>query len=184
MVEDQEYDRPPLNLDDVITTPLDRDEAGGARRRLWPRLLAWGLFLAALAAILWGGFQYRQQIVDYWPAATRLYDFFGIEVKAPTGYGLRVPPGTIRARRESENGIPILVISGEIVNESDRPQKVSRMRITLLDREGDDAKTLKEWIFTPDAQTLASGRRMPFRTSVANPPAEAKAVRIKFLIGN
>ena len=135
-------------------------------------------------AILWGGYQYRQEIVNQWPAATRLYDFFGMEVRAPSGYGLRVPSATIRARRESENGVPILVISGEIVNESDRPQQVSRMRITLLDKEGDGAKTLKEWIFTPEARTLSPGRRMPFRTSVANPPADAKAVRIKFLIGN
>jgi predicted Zn finger-like uncharacterized protein len=183
MVEEQGYDRPPLNLDDVITTPLDRNADGG-QRRLWPRLVGWGLFAVALLAILWGGYQYRQQIVDHWPAATRIYDFVGLEVKPPSGYGLRVPPATIRARRESENGIPILVISGEIVNESDRPQQVSRMRITLLDKEGDDSKALKEWIFTPEARSLPPGRRVPFRTSVANPPAEAKAVRIKFLIGN
>ncbi len=184
MVEEQEYDRPPLNLDDVITTPLDRDGNGSGRRRLWTRVVGWSLLLLVLVAILFGGYQYRQRIVDHWPAATRLYDFFGLKVKPPSGYGLRVPPSTIRNRREAENGIPILVISGEIVNESDRPQQVSRMRITLLDKEGDDAKTLKEWIFTPEARTLSPGRRMPFRTSVANPPAEAKAVRIKFLIGN
>lgn len=183
MVEEQEIDRPPLNLDDVLTTPLD-PEAGNPGRRRWPRLAAWGLLLIVFAAILWGGYQYRQQIVNHWPAATRVYDFIGLQVKPPSGYGLRVPPSTIRARRETENGVPTLIIAGEIVNESDRPQQVSRMRIALLDKESDDAKTLKEWIFTPEARTLSPGRRMPFRTSVADPPAGAKAVRIKFLIGN
>ena len=130
-----------------------------------------------------GGYRFRQEIVDRWPPAAKVYDFLGVEIKTPTSFGLVVPKETIRARRQSADSTPILVISGDIVNRSSRPQKVGRMRITLLDKEGSDGKELRNWIFTPEARTLKPGSKMSFRSSITNPPAAAKAVKIKFMTG-
>src|SRR5262245_29836789 len=107
--------------------------AGEAPRRgALSRVLVWFVFVFIVAAIVLGGYRYRQSIVDIWPPARKLYQVLGIHVDTPW---LAVPPESIRFRRESENGTPILVVSGEILNPSDKPQRVAPMRIVLLDKE-------------------------------------------------
>lgn len=175
------YDPPPLGLEDVVTAPLDKRGRRGSVAGSLSRVAVWLLFIGVIGAIVWGGYRYRQEIVNRWPMATRVYDFLDIKVKPPAGYGLHVPKGTIKARRESENGVPILVISGEIVNGSAKPLKVGRMRITLLDKDARNANELRSWIFTPGARTLGPSKRMIFQTSISNPPNGARAVRIRFV---
>jgi predicted Zn finger-like uncharacterized protein len=175
------YDPPPLGLEDVVTAPLDGRSRGRGFAGTISRFAVWFMFIGVVGSIVWGGYRYRQEIVDRWPMATRVYDFLDIKVRAPMGYGLHVPKGTIRARRASENGVPILVISGEIVNGSAKPILVGRMRITLLDEDSGTANELRTWIFTPGARTLGPSKRMVFQTSISNPPTSARAVRIKFV---
>jgi serine/threonine protein kinase len=97
--------------------------------------------------------------------------------EAPSVYSLRVPQESLKFRRESEGGIPVLVVSGEIVNQSDKPQRVAPMRILLLDKENRVLRTERVKI---DDRTLDPGKRLPFQTSIPNPPPEAAAVRITF----
>ncbi len=189
---DKAYEPPPLTLDDEITAPLDRDAGRRPRGRLWPRLAAWFLFIFVIALIVGGGYRYRNEIVRRWPPAEKLYSTLGIPVSAPTApdkstpppvrkAALVVPESSIKIERESRDDTPILVISGQIRNESDQPQAVGRMRITLTD--GED-KSLKSWLFAPEARTLEPGASMTFRSSVTNPPAEAKKVRFDFVSDN
>jgi predicted Zn finger-like uncharacterized protein len=188
---DSTYEPPPLTLDDEITTPLDRDATRRPRGRLWSRLAAWFLFIFVIALIIGGGYRYRQDVVRRWPPAGKLYSALGISVRAPQQEqkekkkapvvkkaALVVPESSIKFERESQDGKPILVISGQIRNESDRPQAVGRMRITLTDA---DDKALKSWLFAPEARTLSPGASMTFRSSVESPPAAAKKVRIDFV---
>ena len=94
-----------------------------------------------------------------------------------------MPKGTIRARRASENGVPVLVISGEIVNKLSRPRPVGRLRITLLDEDSDNANELRSWVFSPGNRTLGPSKRMAFQTSISKPPEGVRAVRITFISG-
>jgi len=153
-------------------------DAEGARgRRGASRVLVWFLFVFIVAAIVLGGYRYRQDVVRLWPPATRLYQVLGIGVDPPSGYWLRVPEDSIKFRREAEGGIPILVVSGEILNQSDKPQRVAPMRILLLDKENRVLRTERVKI---DDRTLDPGKRLPFQTSIPNSPPEAVAVRITF----
>ena len=156
--------------------PAEAFEAPPRRRGLG-RVLVWFLFVFIVAAILLGGYRYRQDIVGLWPPATKLYQVLGISVDPPSGYWLRVPQDSIKFRRESEGGIPILVVSGEILNQSDKPQRVAPMRILLLDKENRVLRTERVKI---DDRTLDPGKRLPFQTSIPNSPPEAAAVRITF----
>ena len=164
-----------------MTAPLDGRSRSRSFAGMVSRVAVWFMFIGVIASIVWGGYRYRQEIVDRWPMATRVYDFLDIRVRTPVGYGLHVPKGTIRARRASENGVPILVISGEIVNGSAKPIQVGRMRITLLDEDSGNANELRTWVFTPGSRTLGPSKRMVFKTSISNPPTGARAVRIKFI---
>lgn len=151
-------------------------EATPRRARL-ARVLVGFLFVFVVAAIAIGGYRYRQDIVSLWPPATRLYQVLGLKVDPPSGYWLRVPQDSIRFRRESEGGNPILVVSGEILNPSDQPQRLVPMRILLLDKENRVLRTERVKI---DNRTVDPGKRVPFQTSIPNPPSEAAAVRITF----
>jgi predicted Zn finger-like uncharacterized protein len=144
------------------------------RRRGVSRVLIWFVFVFIVAAIVLGGYRYRNDIVQIWPPASRLYQVLGLRID--TGW-LSVPPESIRFRRESEGGIPILVVSGEILNPTDKPQRVAPMRIILLDKENVPLRTERVKI---DDRTLDPGKRMPFKTSIPNPPPEAASVRITF----
>ena len=154
-------------------------EAGASPRRGrgLTRVLVWFLFVFVVAALVLGGYRYRNDIVRIWPPAMKLYEVLKIDTIPPTGLLLRVPQESLRFRRESEGGIPILVVSGEIVNEAARAQRITPMRILLLDKDGRVLRTERVKI---DDRTLEPGKRLPFQTSIPNAPPEAAAVRITF----
>mgnify|MGYP002401261777 CR=1 FL=1 len=155
-----------------------REKAAAPKRgRGLTRVLVWFLFVFVVAALLLGGYKYRNDVVRLWPPAIRLYELLKIDTDPPSGVGLRVPPETLRFNREAEGGMPILVVSGEILNESKRAQKVTPMRILLLDKEG---RVLRAELVKFEDRTLDPGKRMPFRTSIPNAPPEAAAARITF----
>ncbi|MCW5773764.1 MAG: DUF3426 domain-containing protein, partial [Rhodospirillaceae bacterium] len=154
-----------------------RRAEGRAPRSALSRILTWFLFVFILTAVVLGGYEYRQEVVRLWPPATRLYQFLNVSVDPPSGYWLRVPKETIKFRREAEGGIPILVVSGEILNQSDKPQHVAPMRILLLDKEGRVLRTERVKI---DDRVLEPGKKLPFQTSIPNSPPEAVSVRITF----
>lgn len=190
------YAPPSLNLDDVVTEPLentdDRAAADAAgekpkkqkkkrdregRRRLWPRLIAWFLFVFVILAILAGGYFERGEIVSRWPASAKIYKALGIPYTPAKNVGLVVPEGSVRISRSNIGDIPTLIIEGDIENRAKLPQRVSEMRITLVDKEG---KTLKTWTFAPETRLLRPGGSMSFRTSVSRPPPDAVKVTFSF----
>jgi len=151
------YAPPAINLDEVVTEPLqraDEDDDGGkkskkkrkqkkprARRRLWPRLLAWFLFVFVILAIVAGGYRYRGDIATRWPASVRIYNALGIKITPPKGEHLVVPEGSVRISRSSDGDVPTLIIAGDIENRGTLPQRVSEMRIALVDKAGKVLKT-------------------------------------------
>ena len=141
------------------------------------RILVWFLFVFVVAGIALGAHRFRNDIVRIWPPAMKLYEVLAIDVQPPTGYYLQVPQESLRFQRETDGGIPILVVSGEILNPSDKPQRVTPMRILLLDK---DQKVLRTERVKIDDRTLEPGKRLPFKTSIPNAPPEAAAVRITF----
>lgn len=147
------------------------------KRALWPRLLAWFLFVFVIMAIVAGGYKYRGEIVSRWPASAKIYGALGIDVTPPKGTGLVVPEGSVRISRSSDGDIPTLIIAGDIENRAKLPQQVSEMQITLVDKEG---KTLKTWTFQPETRMLRPGGSMSFRTSVRRPPPDAVKVTFSF----
>ena len=156
---------------------VEREGARAPRPRGVSRVLVWFAFVFVLTAIVLGGIQYRQEIVRIWPPAIMLYERLGLDVEPVSGYGLRVPQDSIKFRRESEGGTPILVVSGDILNESKKAQRVTPMRIALLDKENRVLRTERVKI---DDRVLDPGKKLPFQTSIPNYPPEAVAVRITF----
>ncbi|HXP13231.1 MAG TPA: DUF3426 domain-containing protein [Stellaceae bacterium] len=94
---------------------------------------------------------------------------------APAGGGLVIQG--LAPHRATENNIPVLVISGQIVNSSSALQVVPRLRVTLHDAKDN---TVASWTFAPDQASLPPGGSESFETSMAQPSDLASGVVVTF----
>jgi len=163
---------------EIAAREVAASEAEGERgRRGASRVLVWFLFVFVVAAIVLGGYRYRNDVVRIWPPAATIYGWLGLDIEALNGVGLRVVQDSLKFRREAEGGVPILVVGGEILNEAKRSQRLTPMRIDLLDK---DARVLRTERVRIGDRVVDPGKTVPFQTSIPNYPPETTAVRITF----
>ena len=75
----------------------------------------------------------------------------------------------IKTSREIQEGVPILVVEGEIVGASRRRSEVPRLRFAVRDGAGGE---IYAWTALPTRTVLPPGEPLPFRSRLASPPAE------------
>lgn len=172
---------PAANTDDVLTTPVESEKVRRVKRRSRGRWLTLFFFVFVLAVLAFGLYKYRDFVVEKFPWAARYYEMVGFGVNRPAGFGLHVPGDRVKTERGTESGEPILIVTFVVVNETQQPQKIGRLLFKLL---GPEEKELRQWVFTPPDQTIDPGKELPFKTSVTNPPAEARKVSISFISNN
>jgi predicted Zn finger-like uncharacterized protein len=97
------------------------------------------------------------------------------QTPVPAGGGLVIQG--LAPKRAVENNIPVLVISGQIVNSSSALQVVPRLRVTLHDAKNN---TVASWTFSPDQASLPPGGSESFETSMAQPSDLASGVVVTF----
>jgi predicted Zn finger-like uncharacterized protein len=128
---------------------------------------------AAVAAVLFAAVGLRASLVRAIPDLAGLYAAIGLPVNLR---GLEF--SKIKTTYEAHDGIPVLVIEGEIVNVTRQVVEVPRLRFALL---GDDARELYSWTALMPRSVLPEGESLPFRSRLASPPAEGKQVMVRFL---
>lgn len=141
------------------------------------KVLAWLVFVAVVVAIFGGVYKYRQQFIELWPPAVRIYETLGIPVDLPAGWGLTIR--VEQTRRDTDLGDPTLVLEGTIENGSVRTRPVPSVRVTLLA----GSRPVQEWSFVPNKQSLEPGESVGFVTSVRKPDPSATDVHIVFYAG-
>jgi predicted Zn finger-like uncharacterized protein len=137
---------------------------------------AWGGFLAAcllLAACSW---IFRVDIVTLWPRAASAYAAVGAEV---TPDGLTV--SELHSRRETDHGVPLLVVEGEIHNFDRRSREIPGLRAVLRDAHGE---AVLEWPVNLPHDAVRAGREQAFRTVVSDPPPSAVEVEVTLVVAN
>jgi predicted Zn finger-like uncharacterized protein len=117
-------------------------------------------------------FAARQQVVRHLPQTASLYAMVGMPVNLR---GLQFE--NIKTVRELQDGVPVLVVEGDIVGTSSRLTEVPRLRFAVVDRAG---KEIYAWTARPDRTLLPPGESLPFRSRLASPPAEANGVTVRF----
>lgn len=138
-------------------------------------LLAVLVLVAALGAGLWVA---RDEVVGYWPEAERYYDLLGIPV-ASTQLPLKLDQMT--TTRDVEDGLPTLVIQGQVVNVSKVARDVPKLKVIL---EDSDKHELHSWSFSVTDERLLPGASVSFRTSIAQPSEAATNVVVTFDTGS
>jgi predicted Zn finger-like uncharacterized protein len=114
----------------------------------------------------------RHQIVRSLPQTASLYARVGMPVNLR---GLSFE--NIKTVREIDEGVPMLVVEGEIVGTTGRHAEVPRLRFAVTDAGG---KEIYAWTARPSRSLLPPGETLPFRSRLASPPAEASGVSVRF----
>jgi hypothetical protein len=130
------------------------------------------LLLILLAVIGWAAVHYRQSVVRLWPESSRIYGAIGFPVNL-TGIDIR----NVGLRQEVLGGVPVLSVTGKLVNISSRDQAIPALRVVLLD---DSRRELYRWTFDPGVQSLPPGTERDFGTTLSSPPPDARAANVSF----
>lgn len=148
----------------------DRFRKRAALRRGYAR--EWGLLAAGAAALVAGVTVLREPIVRTVPSAAGLYAMAGIEINL-RGMEFR----NVGFERQYENGVPVLAISGRIVNITDRARTVPKVRFSLRDSSNQE---LYRWSMKVRKKPLDPRQSASFAARLAVPPANAHDVEIRF----
>lgn len=144
------------------------------RRRRADRI-GWLALALAILIVVVGGLAARDSIVSAWPASARLYRALGFEIGATEASGLRFR--NVTWQQTVESGVPILIITGEILNISSEPLKVPAIRVGLIDA---GEQELHHWTFAAATEELAAGESTTFTTRLTGPPSGAASLSVRF----
>jgi predicted Zn finger-like uncharacterized protein len=174
----------PVDLPELETVPADEEPAEFAqeppkpheafrhREAVKQRTMsaavaggAWGGLVAACAMVMVAAWIFKVDVVTMWPRASSAYAAMGTEVNA---YGFSV--GELEITRESQHGVPLVVIEGDVRNFDRRRRDVPNLRAMLVDENGN---SVLEWSIPITGGTVSAGERRAFRTVVSDPPPNA-----------
>ena len=183
---DLDEERPRAVRDRRVPAP-EPEKSGGAQdiesvaaRRLratrgslrWPlsRLQTGILALALLDTILVG---WRSDVVRALPQTASFYSLLGLSVNLR---GLVFD--NVATVTEQHEGVPILVVEGNVVNTTRKNEDVPRLKFILRNAAQHE---IYSWTAVPVRASLPPGEGVGFRTRLASPPADARDVVVRFV---
>jgi predicted Zn finger-like uncharacterized protein len=142
------------------------------RRQSWSlsRLQTMILVLLVADAILVG---WRSDIVRVLPQTASLYGAMGLAVNLR---GLSFVD--VVTRTEVSEGVPILVVQGNIVNDAGAETGVPRLKFVVRNAAKNE---IYSWTTAPPRPGLSPHEAVGFRTRLASPPPESHDVLVRFL---
>jgi predicted Zn finger-like uncharacterized protein len=141
------------------------------RRGRWrlPRLSTVVVGLAASLAALIAG---RTTVVRTFPQTASLFAAMHLPVN---WRGLDF--ADVKSSEEFDQGVPVLVVDGRIVNLTNRILDVPRLRIAVRNAAGHEVYA---WTALAQSPILGPRDSLPFRTRLASPPGDARDVVVRF----
>jgi predicted Zn finger-like uncharacterized protein len=130
-----------------------------------------GLALVVLL-IGWAALSFRGDVIAFWPQSASLYKAVGLSLKAK---GIQFVGVTNRV--EIQDGAHVLVVSGRLVNNSNRELPVPPIRIALTNLERHE---LYHWPVVSNVPSLKPGETAPFQARLSNPPRAMHDVEVTF----
>jgi predicted Zn finger-like uncharacterized protein len=157
-----------------IETYAARRERLNAKRRPWrwplSQLQSGVLALLLIDAILVG---WRDDVVRIMPQTASFYSMMGLSVNV-RGVGLE----DIATNTEQHEGVPVLVVEGNLVNTSRKIVDVPRLKFAVRNAAGEE---IYSWTAVPPRATLPPGETASFRSRLASPPPEGHDVLVRFV---
>jgi hypothetical protein len=116
---------------------------------------------------------WRQDVVRVMPQTAPFYALLGMPVNLRGLVFEAVSTGT-----EQHDGVPILVVHGNIANETATIVNVPRLKLAVRNGSGQD---IYAWTAAPPRAALSPGQTVPFRIRLASPPPESRDVLVRFI---
>jgi len=116
---------------------------------------------------------WRTDVVRLLPQTASFYAMMGLAVNVR---GLAFEG--ITTTTEQHEGVPILVVEGSVVNQTNRLLEVPRLRFALRNSGREEIYT---WTVVPPRASAAPGESVAFRTRLASPPVDGRDVLVRFL---
>lgn len=161
--------------EDIETYAARRGKrAGGFPALRWPLspLQSGVLALLIVDALLVG---WRDEFVRIMPQTASFYSMLGLNVNLRgmtfAGVGTSV---------EQSEGTPVLVVDGNIVNDSGKLESVPRLKFAVRNASRQEVYS---WTIAPPRQSLAPGEAIAFHSRLTSPPVEAHDVLVRFVAG-
>lgn len=148
----------------------------GAQRSVGQQLAVaagWTLLALFVGGTAYGFSSYKTDIVRLWPATATLYAAFNDPVDLR---GMEFQQ--VAYKHVYEDGVPVLSISGQVVNVSDARLSVPKVRVGLRD---ENKKELYYWTFGLPETALEPEQSAEFVTRLSAPPVSAKDLEITFV---
>ncbi len=162
----------------ILASARAAEADGGDERTGWWRTataIAGWLLLILVVLGLAGAIVGRNEIVAAFPQSAELYRRVGLSVRLPLGLELR----KIRFEHGEENGIPVLLVRGEIHNVAAYPRDVPPLRVALLDEAG---RELDFGLFEAERRRLDPGAATRFEARIVDPPRKAVNLAVTFAV--
>jgi hypothetical protein len=183
---DPDEDQPAIDIDaadfaehsgepptDIETVAAKRKQPGAKRRRsLWPlsRLQTIILALFILDAVLVG---WRSAVVRALPQTASFYALMGLPVNLR---GLDFDG--VKTSTEGHEGVQILVVEGNILNNTRKGVEVPRIKFVVRNTERQE---IYSWTAVPSRRLLPAGEAVAFHSRLASPPPETHDVVVRFV---
>jgi predicted Zn finger-like uncharacterized protein len=178
---DAPFEAEPEQDENADAPQVEDVETSAARRYPQRSKLAWLrwplsavqsgiLALVLVDAIVIG---WRTDFVRLMPQTASFYAWIGMPVNLR---GLDFD--NLSTATEQHEGVPILVVEGEIFNETRRIVDVPRLRFAVRNAARQE---IYSWTAVLPRTLLSPGDAVPFRTRLASPPPDAHDVLVRFL---
>jgi predicted Zn finger-like uncharacterized protein len=162
-------------------TPAEDIESSADRRRRrsvkrsslsWPlsRLQSVVLALALLDVFVIG---WRTDIVRAMPQTASFYSSLGLPVNLR---GLTFDD--VATTVEQHEGVPILVVAGNVFNDGRKSQEVPRLKFVVRNAARQE---IYSWTAVPSRALLSPGEAVAFHTRLASPPPDAHDLILRFV---
>lgn len=126
-----------------------------------------GMAAFAIALVIW-----RADVVRLMPQTAAFFKTAGLEVNLR---GLKIE--NVKVTSETVEGKPVLVIEGFVAEAARKAAQAPRLRFVVLDDKGAE---IYAWNSVIEQTVLQPGERVPFRSRLASPPADARTIAVRF----
>ena len=154
--------------------PAPRRERRRLKRRSSFRLptVKLGTVCAGMAALVAALMIWRVDVVRLLPQTAGFYKLVGLDVNLR---GLSIKD--VKVLSENVDGKPVLVIEGVIIGEAKKPVELPRLRFSVRDAQGAE---IYAWNAMLEQPVLNPGEKAWFKSRLASPPAEGRAIDVRF----
>jgi predicted Zn finger-like uncharacterized protein len=160
-------------LEDIESVAARRYPGKAKRRRVnWPlsRLQTCIMALVVIDAVVVG---WRVDIVRILPQTASFYARIGLPVNLRGLDFARITTIT-----EQHENVPILVVQGDIVNDTAKIVDVPRLKFAVRNAARQE---IYSWTAVPPRASLPPGETASFRSRLASPPPDAQDVLVRFV---